>query len=431
MGRIDVNSASDPLVNSVVLERYRVLRLLNEGSLHRSYLAEDLGYEASEKVGGSAERGGRTEPPEKVGAQTKSTGELAILKVAQRSSEEPPPSFSRALLVARHPPRSTMPTLFQLDNGAAAIMRRFVRGMSLGDRLERRTIMPYGELATCVEELARGLGHLHARGIAHGAVSPNNVIVTTEGGAFTCSLVDPWPFAPSERPASAYTAPELREGKLGPAADVYALAALVYYGLTGAELMSARATPTLRQARPSIPVILSDLVLAALSSDPEARPSVAAFASAVIPCLRSLEETSRMPTRRDLRVTLPPSQRPNGRAVAVGFAMDELALLDKHAAVLGWELIELSLDRVPPSYEINALLFAADLSPREVRPVLQKLKFGQPSATVVAVITKRGYHSPPTDLSDLTLALPRHAETLFQYLRTLHNPEKQDPCGCT
>src|SRR5207302_65233 len=79
---------------------------------------------------------------------------------------------------------------------------------------------------------------------------------------------------PEERGAGgAFVAPEVRTGSPGePRSDVYGVAALVYYVLTGQEpdLDPARITPP-RQLRPAVPAALERVLLRALQAAPGGR----------------------------------------------------------------------------------------------------------------------------------------------------------------
>jgi tetratricopeptide (TPR) repeat protein/tRNA A-37 threonylcarbamoyl transferase component Bud32 len=118
----------------------------------------------------------------------------------------------------------------------------FLEGGSLADRLDG-TPWPASKAAELVETLARAMQAAHDKGIVHRDLKPANILLTTDG---TPKITD---FGLAKRLDSAgqtqtgaimgtpsYMAPEQAGGKgkeVGPAADVYALGAILYELLTG------------------------------------------------------------------------------------------------------------------------------------------------------------------------------------------------------
>jgi WD40 repeat protein len=132
---------------------------------------------------------------------------------------------------------------FGQHGGLPYFTLEFVAGGTLAGKLSGTPLAPR-EAARIVEQLARGMAYAHQRGIIHRDLKPGNVLLGQDGtpkitdfglakkvdtgGELTASgaLVG----TPS------YMAPEQAGGKgkhVGPAADVYALGAILYECLTG------------------------------------------------------------------------------------------------------------------------------------------------------------------------------------------------------
>ena len=147
------------------------------------------------------------------------------------------------------------------------------------------------ELKAChriVAQVASALDHMHRRGIVHGALKPENVLIDSEGWVHVCdplvtlSLRPPAQPRPSgatppaeppkeapKPPRSPYEAPEdLRT----PSSDQYALASLVYECLVGAPLpdagraVAAASIPVVRH--PNIPAEMARAIARAHSARP-------------------------------------------------------------------------------------------------------------------------------------------------------------------
>jgi serine/threonine protein kinase len=151
-------------------------------------------------------------------------------------------------------------------------------------------------VAALVETLARALDHPHRAGIVHGNLKPTNVLLSATGEQAT-SESDPstgqtpwgWPkisdFGVGGSGAPEYTAPERVDGDtaLTPSADVYALGAIFYEGLTGRppfnawEVREARRqvvedepVPP-RRLQPVVPPDLETICLKCLEKQPDLR----------------------------------------------------------------------------------------------------------------------------------------------------------------
>ncbi len=167
---------------------------------------------------------------------------------------------------------------------AAGVSGRFayrtanwVDGESLADAL-RRGPRPLPTALALVRDLLSAAEHAHARGVILRRIVPTTLMLELSGRAVITDLrYASWclPNVPvDDRGAGGvFVAPEVRAGGVGePASDVFAVAALVYYVLTGQppEADPARLAPP-RQLRPAVPAALERVLLRALQAAPGAR----------------------------------------------------------------------------------------------------------------------------------------------------------------
>jgi serine/threonine-protein kinase len=178
------------------------------------------------------------------------------------------------------------------DDGSLFIVMRYVEGTDLGRAIDAHGPVPPPTLVSILTQVAGALDVAHAGGLVHRDVKPGNVLLTSDlERAF---LAD---FGLTKRidtdqgltqahqylGTTYYSAPEQFEGfGVGPAADVYALGAVLYHCLTGSppfrgtpeSVIAAHLTkpvPAVTALRPDLPASIDWVVAKAMAKAPEHR----------------------------------------------------------------------------------------------------------------------------------------------------------------
>ena len=172
-----------------------------------------------------------------------------------------------------------------------------VDGITLSELVKREGPLPPGRVMHLLRQVSASLAHAHARGLIHRDIKPSNVMVCSREGQ--PDLVKVLDFGLAMRIASgedvrdsmagtpAFMAPEVTmdPSSVGPASDVYGVAVLGYFLLTGAVPFGGRGAqsvlrahanqppvpPSLR-AKHEVPRDLEMVLLSCLDKRPEGRP---------------------------------------------------------------------------------------------------------------------------------------------------------------
>jgi serine/threonine protein kinase len=277
LGRTGAAPGSPELAEPPRLEGFEILGTLGHGGMGVVYKARQAGLDR-----------------------------LVALKVILAGAHASPQEVSRFRREAETVARLQHPNIVQIyeigeQEGSPFLALEFVEGGSLADRLDG-TPLPPRRVGELVLVLAQAVQHAHARGILHRDLKPANVLLTQDG---TPKLTD---FGLAKRldvergetgtgdilGTPCYMPPEQATGQihdLGPAADVYALGAILYELLTGRPpFKGATVLETLDQVRthepvpptalqPGLPRDLETICLKCLQKEPRHRyPSAAALA---------------------------------------------------------------------------------------------------------------------------------------------------------
>lgn len=245
--------------------RYRLIRRLGSGGMGAVFLADD----------------------ERLGRQ------VAIKRLHAESPEETARRFERE---ARLGARLNHPNLVAVydslsDDEDVLIVMEYVEGRTLADELRDGPLTPERALDV-LGGVAGALDHAHSQGVTHRDVKPANILLGSEGAV---KLADLGIATAAEQThitrtgtalgSPSYMAPEQLEGvAAGPAADVYALAAVAFEVLGGRKARPGRTPleiahrvvsdppPDLREAWPDAPLEAVDVLRAGMSREPADRP---------------------------------------------------------------------------------------------------------------------------------------------------------------
>jgi len=176
------------------------------------------------------------------------------------------------------------------------LVMEYVEGTSLDRVLAQRRRLPPAAAVVLGMQLCRALEAVHARGVLHCDVKPQNILITTRGElklsdfgvAALRDAVGTGRSGSTSPGTPAYMAPELLFGEpAGAAADLFAAGAVLHESLTGRPPFEGRSPTALAGAMlrgdplpiagdRTVPPELARLISSALAADPAQRPSSAA-----------------------------------------------------------------------------------------------------------------------------------------------------------
>ncbi|HEX8085142.1 MAG TPA: serine/threonine-protein kinase [Solirubrobacteraceae bacterium] len=299
--------------------RYRVVRQIGAGGMGTVHLAHD-------------ETLGRDVAVKSVHAAPESEHGRRIMREARLGA------------ALRHP---HLVTVFDVraEDGALLLVMEYVEGETLADALRRGPLEPARAIAV-LRAVAAALDHAHAQGIVHRDVKPANILLGSGGtvkladlGIATADHVTRITRTGGALGTVAYMAPEqFGPGRVKPAADVYALAAVAFEALSGrrpypgatafevfTRLREGASPPDVRELRPDLPERVGEVLRHGMATEPSQRP---AHAGELVDALEAaLTTTPPRPPEIDPTQPLPAAsegrrrRRRRRRALIVPFAL--------------------------------------------------------------------------------------------------------------
>lgn len=169
------------------------------------------------------------------------TGEDVALKVlSPRAGEESLARFRREVALARRIAHPNVCRVFDLGDpeGLQVLTMELVEGESLRARLARGRL-PWAEARRLIDDILAGLTAVHAAGVVHRDVKPENIVIAADGRAVLVDFGLAW--APATEPTTSpevgtpqYMAPEQLAGEaVEPRSDVFAAGMVIQEILDG------------------------------------------------------------------------------------------------------------------------------------------------------------------------------------------------------
>lgn len=184
------------------------------------------------------------------------------------------------------------------DGSSFFLVMDYVEGKDLEQAVKDNGPLPLKRLARLARDLAGALDHAHQQKVVHRDIKPRNVVIKATGTAVLTDFALARSIANSNMQSLSGTGEALGSPyfmspeqtadakSVGAAADLYSLAATLYYAVGGKppyhdtttlteffEAVNARPPESISRWRRDLPAASADALTVALSRDPQSRPS--------------------------------------------------------------------------------------------------------------------------------------------------------------
>jgi serine/threonine-protein kinase len=219
--------------------------------------------------------------------------QVAVKRLHAESPDDSARRFAREARLGASLNHPNLVSVFDTvaDDEGVLIVMEYVRGDTLAGALRRGPLSVSRTMAV-VDDVAAALDHAHRHGVVHRDVKPGNVLMRDDGVTKLADLgiavaADHTRITRSGTVlgTAAYMAPEQVDGgEVGPATDVYSLAAVAFEALTRrrareertpvavAHALATEPPPDLVDAWPDAPPAAAEVLRRAMERDPLERP---------------------------------------------------------------------------------------------------------------------------------------------------------------
>ncbi len=247
-------------LNTVLLNRYRISKMLGAGGMGCVYMAED----------------------EKLGIPV-------AIKVLRDVLRQDPGSVRRLITEAKASILLSHPNIVRLHNFEDAettkfLVMEFVQGETLADKIAREGKLAEDVVRRIAVEVCKGLEHAHSKRVIHRDMKPGNILLGKDGSVKVADFGiarlcrDSVSRLTSQHDSGTliYMSPEQLDGDSGESTDLYSLGAVLYEMLSGdPPFVTGEITAQIRHKVPKeIPGVSAEMnriVLKCLEKKPENR----------------------------------------------------------------------------------------------------------------------------------------------------------------